>query len=265
MVKLAGGKPVFLHAGADADYKIAPEQLAAAVTPRTAMLIFNSPSNPTGMVYSEAEIRALAAALESHPRVVVLSDEIYEKLIYDGARHFSFAAASPAIEARTLTVNGMSKAYAMTGWRIGYCAGPRPIVAAMERLQSHSTSNATSFCQSASVTALTEVEEEVERMRRAFDERRKVMLGRLRALPGVRCPEARGAFYLFPDASELMRRAGIGGSMELCERWLKELRVNAIPGAACGDDRSIRLSYATSMEQIEKAMDRIEAFARPLA
>ncbi len=263
-VHLSGGKCVYIPTGAAADYKITPKQLEAAITPKTAAFIFNSPSNPSGMVYTPDEIRALAKVLEPNPKIAIVSDEIYERLVYGGMTHLSFAAASPAMKDRTLTVNGMSKSYAMTGWRVGYCAGPRDFVDAMGRMQSHSTSNVTAFCQGASVVALNEGAAEVERMRQSFDERRKDILKRFRAIPGVKCPEPLGAFYVFADVSALYPKAGVKGSMAFCEKLLNEAKVVAVPGEPFGDDNSIRLSYAISAKLIAEGLDRITEFVKKL-
>lgn len=261
-IMMAGGKPVILPTGPEQSFKITPRQLAEAITPRTVAFLLNSPSNPTGMVYTPDEIRALAAVLAEHPGVTIVSDEIYEKLIYGGAEHLSIASISPAIKERTLTVNGMSKTFAMTGWRVGYCAGPKEFIAAMGRLQSHSTSNPTSFCQSAAVAALRDVASEVETMRKAFDERRQYMLKRFAEIEGVNCPEPLGAFYVFPDVSALYERVGVSGSMDFCDRLLNDAKVACVPGAPFGEDRCIRLSYACSMENIKKGLDRIQEFAK---
>jgi aspartate aminotransferase len=259
-VTMAGGKSVFLNTGAAQNFKITPRQLETAITPRTVALILNSPSNPTGMVYSEAELRALAGVLEKHPRVVVISDEIYEKLVYAGEKHVSIAQLSPAMKAQTLLVNGMSKAYAMTGWRLGYTAGPKDFIAAMDRMQSHATSNVTSFCMPAAVVALEQGEAEIERMRAAFDERRKVMVARLNAMPGVVCPEPRGAFYVFPDVSATFKKLGVKDSIGFSEKLLAEAKVSVVPGQPFGANDCVRLSYATSMANIEKGLDRLAKF-----
>ncbi len=262
-IRMGGGKVVAIATGADSDFKIRPEHLEAAMSPRTVAFLINSPSNPTGMVYSPEEIRALARVVEAHPDVTVISDEMYEHLVYDGARTMSFAAAAGMFD-RTITVNGMSKTYAMTGWRIGYCAGPLAVIKAMARLQSHSTSNPTTFCQTASITALREGAADAERMRQSFDARRKVMVAGLRTLPGVRCPEPLGAFYVFPDVSALYEKAGLKGSIDFCDRLLTEARVACVPGLPFGDDRCIRLSYATSKENIEKGLSRLAAWIASL-
>lgn len=263
-IHLAGGKCVFIPTGAGQNYKITPDQLEKAITPKTVGFIFNSPSNPSGMVYTPDEIRALAAVLEKHPRVAIISDEIYERLVYGGMTHLSIAAVSPTMFARTITVNGMSKSYAMTGWRIGYAAGPGDFIDAMGRMQSHSTSNPTAFCQGASVVALNDCADEVERMRQSFDERRKDIVRRMREIPGVICPEPLGAFYVFADISAIYPKAGVKGSLEFCDLLLNKAQVVVVPGEPFGDDNSIRLSYAISAKQIAEGMDRIANFVKSL-
>lgn len=260
MVTMAGGRSVFVEAAVEQQYKIAPAQLEAAITPRTVVFLINSPSNPTGMVYTREELKGLAAVLERHPEIVIVSDEIYEKLVYDGAEHVSIAQLSPALKERTLVVNGMSKAYAMTGWRLGYVAGPLEIVKAMGRLQSHSTSNPTTFCMPAAITALEECEGEIERMVAAFDDRRREMVRLLNGMNGVRCPEPRGAFYTFPDVSAAYARLGVSGSIEFAEKLLNEAKVSVVPGEPFGDDHCIRLAYATSMDKIQTGLARLAQF-----
>jgi aspartate aminotransferase len=263
-IALAGGKTVVIPATSESEYKITPEQLEQAITPKTVAFLINSPGNPTGALYTPEEITALAKVLEQHPGITIISDEIYERLIYGGGRHLSFAAATPAMYERTLTVNGMSKTYAMTGWRIGYCAGPKDFIGAMGKMQSHSTSNATSFCQAASVTALEKGESDILRMRAAFDERRRDMVAKLNSIPGIVCPEPLGAFYAFPDVSALYAKAGVKGSIDFCEKLLDEARVVCVPGMPFGDDAAIRLSYATSPERIGEGLRRIEDFVKKL-
>ena len=261
-VAMGGGKSVFIQTDVTQNFKITPAQLEAAITPKTVALVLNSPSNPTGMLYTREELEGLGAVLERHPNVVIISDEIYEKLIYGGLQHVSIAQLSPTLRERTLLVNGMSKAYAMTGWRMGYVAGPAEFIAAMGRMQSHSTSNPTTFCMPASITALEECEGDIERMRLAFDERRVVMTRLLNDLPGVRCSEPMGAFYCFPDVSETYARLGVKGSIEFCEKLLLEAKVALVPGAPFGNDQCIRLSYATAMGKIEEGLRRIGAFLK---
>ena len=262
MVTIAGGKSVYIEAGVERDFKITPEQLEAAIGPRTRAFILNSPSNPTGMVYERAELEALGAVLERHPEVAIISDEIYEKMVYDGVEHVSMAQLSPALKQQTLLVNGLSKAYSMTGWRLGYMAGPADVIKAVGRLQSHTTSNPVSFAMPAAITALNECEDQVRQMVAAFAERRVVMTGLLNKIPGVRCPEPKGAFYVFPDVSETFGRLGVKDAVEFSSRLLDEARVSVVPGEPFGDNNCIRLSYATSLENINKGLERLADFLK---
>lgn len=266
MVRAAEGEPVIVEAGADADFKITPEQLEAAITPRTVAVFINSPSNPTGAVYSEAELRALAEVIVRKD-IICISDEIYEKLVYGDMKAFSIGSISDEVAARTLTVNGFSKAYSMTGWRLGYTAGPADIIAAMAKLQSHSTSNATSFAQFGAVEAIRNTAQEVEDMRKAFDERRRFLVSALNELPGVTCNLSQGAFYAFPDFSSYHEKsfngAAVKDSMGLAQYLLTEGRVSIVPGVAFGAERHQRFSYATSMENLKMGVERIgEALGR---
>ncbi len=259
-VKLTGGTPVILETEKENGLKIGPGQLKKAITSRTKLFILNSPSNPSGVVYTEEELKELAeVALEAG--IFVLSDEIYEKIIYDGAAHYSIAVQE-GMPKQTIVINGVSKSYAMTGWRIGYAAGPEEIIQAMGKIQSQQTSNACSIAQAAALEALTGPQESVERMRKAFDKRRKYIVQRLNSTPGVSCPEPQGAFYVFPDVSVFygtsLGDTRIDGSVSVCDFLLEEEKVACVPGAGFGADNHIRLSYATSMENIEIAMDRIE-------
>ncbi len=260
-VKLTGGTPVILEAEKENGLKITPGQLRKAITTRTKLFMLNSPSNPSGVVYSEEELKELArVALEAG--IFVLSDEIYEKIIYDGTAHHSIAVQE-GMQGQTIVINGVSKSYAMTGWRIGYAAGPREIIQAMGKIQSQQTSNPCSIAQAAALEALTGPQDSVERMRKAFDERRKYIVQRLNSILGISCPVPQGAFYVFPDFSVFYGTSGgdtrIDGSVSLCDFLLEEQKVACVPGAGFGADNHIRLSYATSMENIEQAMDRIEA------
>lgn len=260
MVRAAEGVPVLLPTTAKQDFKITPDQLAAAITPRTVALLINSPSNPTGAVYSEQELRALADVVVK-ANILCISDEIYEKLMYDGMKHFSIAATSPEMKERTLVVNGFSKAFSMTGWRLGYTAGPQNVLSAMNTLQSHSTSNATTFAQWGGVEAIRNTAEDVEKMRTAFDERRKYLVGALNEIPGAHCNMPKGAFYAFPDMSAHFGKSFVGtkitGSMELAEYLLMEGKVSIVPGIAFGADKHMRFSYANSMENLKKGVERI--------
>uniref|UniRef100_B8HVR3 Aminotransferase n=1 Tax=Cyanothece sp. (strain PCC 7425 / ATCC 29141) TaxID=395961 RepID=B8HVR3_CYAP4 len=258
MVKLADGVPVFVPTDARNRYKITPEQLRASLTPRTRLFVLNSPSNPTGMVYTPAEIRALAEVVVEHDLWVV-SDEIYEKILYDGAEHLSIGAASPAAFEKTIISNGFAKAYAMTGWRVGYLAGPVELIQATTTIQGHSTSNVCTFAQYGAIAALEGSQDCVQTMRQAFAQRRQVMLDQLNAIPGVSCAKPDGAFYLFADIS----KTGLT-SLQFCDALLEQQQVAVIPGIAFGADDHIRLSYATDLETIGRGMERLATFVQSL-
>ena len=277
IAELAGGKVVEIPGPAANDFKITPDQLRSAITPRSRCLILNSPSNPCGTMYAEAELRALAAvvaeaARTTAPDLVVLTDEIYEKIVYGGIPHFSIGSV-PEIAERTLTINGLSKAFAMTGWRIGYAAMPgdfgKRFINAMGTLQGQMTTNITSFCYPAIREALTNpaVGVDVERMREAFARRATLIEGRMAEIPGVRCPKPTGAFYVFPDVSGLFGRkspAGtpIGSAADLAEALLKEAKVAFVPGedfGGCGGNH-VRISFACSEATINAGMDRFAGF-----
>jgi aspartate aminotransferase len=261
-VKLAGGQPVFVEAPEAEGFRVTAAAIARAITPRTRMLILNSPSNPTGAAIRADELRRIAD-LAVERDLLVVSDEIYEKLTYDGLKHVSIASLGEAIYRRTMTVNGFSKAYSMTGWRLGYVAGDAEIVAAMGRIQDQSTSNPTSFAQPGAVAALTGPQEAVAQMAAAFEQRRNVIVDRLNAVPGMHCVKPDGAFYVFPNVSGLFSDR-VPDSDALSEYLLSEAKVAVVPGSGFGAPRHIRLSYATSMDLIEKGVDRIEAAARQL-
>ena len=256
MVKLADGTPVIVPTDASTGYKITPEQLRSAITPKTKLFVLNSPSNPTGMTYTPAEIKALAEVVVEKD-ILVVSDEIYEKILYDGAEHLSIGAVGPEIFARTIISNGFAKAYSMTGWRLGYLAGPIELIKAVTTIQSHGTSNVCTFAQYGAIAALDGSQDCVEEMRGAFAKRREVMFERLNAIPGLLCPKPDGAFYMFPDISKTGMK-----SLEFCDALLESQQVAVIPGIAFGADECIRLSYATDMASIEKGMDRVEKFVR---
>ena len=259
MIKLAGGKPVYLRTGIETGFKVTSEQLEKAITPKTSLLIFNSPSNPTGAIYTEEEMRKIAEVCLKH-HVAVISDEIYEKLIYEG-KHVSFAALSPEVKANTVTVNGVSKSYSMTGWRIGYAAGPRDVIDAMGNLQSHSTSNPTSISQKAAVAGLTGPQEPLEMMRVEFEKRRNYMVKRLGEMPGFKCLLPPGAFYTYPEVSALIGRKIAGklvtSDSVLADILLDDARIAVVPGQAFGSSGNLRFSYATSMKVIEEGMNRL--------
>jgi aspartate aminotransferase len=243
-------------------YKITPAQLKKAVTSKTAMLVLNSPNNPGGFTYTPDELRALAKALEG-TNVCVMSDEIYEKLIYGDTKFISFAALSQDAYNRTLTLNGLSKTYSMTGWRLGYTAGPLDVIKAMARLQDHMTSNPVTFAQYAAIAAMgPQSAAAIEKMRVEFEKRARYMTDRLRAIDGVECTEPTGAFYCFPDVSAHYGRtiggAKITGSMDFAKALLEQAMVGVVPGLPFGCDANVRLSFACSMEQITKGLDRIQ-------
>lgn len=256
MVRLAEGTPVIVPTRAENGYKLTPEELRQAITPRTRLFILNSPSNPTGMVYTPDEIRALAEVIVEHD-IFVVSDEIYEKLLYDGASHISIGSVSPEAFERTIVSNGFAKAYSMTGWRIGYLAGPMDVIKATITVQSHSTSNVCTFAQYGAIAAYEGPQDCVETMRQAFAERRQVMLDLVQAIPGVTCGKPDGAFYLFVNIGKL----GLT-SLEFCDALLEKQHVAVIPGVAFGADDHIRLSYATDMETIRKGIERLDQFVR---
>jgi aspartate aminotransferase len=258
MVKLADGVPVIIQTTAEAGYKVTPAQLRAAVTPKTKLVVLNSPSNPTGMVYTPDEIRALAQVIEEEDLLVV-SDEIYEKLLYDGTKHLSIGSISPEMQARTIVSNGFAKAYAMTGWRVGYLAAPLDLIKAATTIQSHGTSNVCTFAQYGAIAALEGSQDCVQEMLVAFEQRRKVIVEQVRSIPGLSCLMPNGAFYVLVDIGD----TGLP-SLEFCSRLLEELHVAAVPGVAFGVDRCVRLSYATDMATIEQGIGRLGKFVRSL-
>jgi len=256
MVKLASGVPVIVQTDASTGYKITPEQLRQSVTPKTKLFVLNSPSNPTGVVYTPADIQALAEVVVEKD-ILVVSDEIYAHILYDGAKHVSIGSLGPEIFERTIISSGFAKAYSMTGWRIGYLAGPQPLIQATITIQGHSTSNVCTFAQYGALAALESSQDCVEQMRQAFAARRQVMLDRLNAIPGLSCAKPDGAFYMFVNIS----KTGLT-SLEFCDALLESQQVATIPGIAFGADDHIRLSYATDMASIEKGMDRLDKFMR---
>jgi len=261
-VQVAGGVPVVVPTREEDGFRLSPEALQAAVTPRTRALVLNSPSNPTGAMYGRLHLEALAEVLRGNDLLVV-SDDIYQKLVYEGGRFVGLLEVAPDLRDRVVLVNGVSKSYAMTGWRIGYAAGPGPLISAMEKLQSQSTSNPTSFAQKAAAIALTGPQECVDEMVRAFAQRRDFLVEGLNALPGIRCPLPQGAFYAFPNVSGVYgsRFNGfeIRDSFDFAQFLLDEARVALVPGAPFGADAHVRLSYATSIDVIREAMARMEA------
>ena len=258
MVKLAGATPVIVPTSEANGFKITPEQFRDAMTPATKMIILNSPGNPTGSVYTREELLALAeVAVEEE--ILMLSDEIYEKITYDGAVSTSLAGLSKEIYDLTITVNGFSKAYSMTGWRLGYIAAPVSIAVAIDSIQSHSTSNPTSFAQKGALAGLKGDQSFIGEMVKAFNGRREYMYDRLTKIPGITCVKPLGAFYVLPNISSF----GLG-SADFCDKLLDQQKVACVPGIAFGSDAHMRLSYACSMENITKGLDRIEAFCAGL-
>ena len=263
IIRLTGARPVILDAGAEAEFKIRPEQIHEAITPSTRALVINSPSNPTGSGYTRPELEALCEVALNH-NLTIISDEIYEKIVYDGFQPFSPAQLGDEMKNHTVVINGASKAYAMTGWRIGYLAAPPEVAAAVSKLQSQSTSNPTSIAQAATVEALTnpKVEEDVQAMRAEFLKRRDYLMSRYAALKGIECLKPVGTFYSFPDISGLFGKShegkAIDGSLSFCEFLLDTVKVAVVPGVAFGADHHVRLSFATSLDVLKEAMDRLE-------
>ncbi len=260
MVKLLGGKPVFIPTQEESGFKLTAEQLRQALSPRTRALILNSPCNPTGAVLAREELGAIGEVLTG-TEVLIISDEIYEKLVYDEVKHTSMVAACPQLKPIVAVVGGVSKTYAMTGWRIGYIAAPRELVAAMSKLQSHTTSGASSISQRAALAALTGEQEEVEKMRVRFQSRRDAMVQGLSALQDVTVKTPEGAFYVFPNISKLIGRElggkQIEGSLALAEVLLRKAKVAVVPGVAFGSDNHLRLSFATDIDTIKRGIERI--------
>jgi aspartate aminotransferase len=260
-VVLAGGTPVFIQTDEGSDFKITPRQLEAAITPRTKAMILNSPCNPTGTSYTGEELRAIAQVCLAHD-FIIISDDIYERLIYDGQVFSNIVQVAPELKQRVVLVNGVSKTYAMTGWRIGYACGPQELIAAMTKMQSQSTSNACSIAQKASVEAIAGSQEKVTAMVQEFEKRRTYIVQRLNAMPGVSCFNSTGAFYAFPNFSALYGKSFngkvIASSTDLADYLLEEAKVALVPGIAFGDDRYARLSYAIGLENIAEGMDRLE-------
>ncbi len=258
MALLADGVPVFINASAAAGYKITPQQLEAAITPRSKLIFINSPSNPTGAAYTKTELQAIGAVLAEHPQIVIASDEMYEHIYWAPERFTSFVQANPHLYDRTVTINGVSKAYAMTGWRIGYCGGPKELVAAMATIQGQSTSNASSISQRASTVALNGDQGCVDDMNKAFKARHDFVVAGLNAIPGVSCLPGAGTFYAFADVEGAMRALGIKDDNEFAEYLLIHAGVAVVPGSGFGAPNHMRISFACSMETLEKALRRIE-------
>jgi aspartate aminotransferase len=257
MVLLAGAEPVIVHAGIEQDFKISPGQLRAALTGRTRLLFLNSPSNPTGASYDRAELLALGAVLADFPDVVIVADDMYEHIHWADEPFVSFAAACPDLYDRTVTVNGVSKAYAMTGWRIGYAAGPASLVTAMTTVQSQCTTNACSVSQAAAQAALDGDQAVVAEMAAAFRQRHDYLVGALNELPGVECRPGEGTFYAFPRVAGAIERLGVDGDTGFCEHLLHEADLALVPGSAFGAEGYVRFSYACSVDALHEAVRRL--------
>ena len=260
-VKLAGGVPVYVEGTREQSYKITEDQLRAAVTDKTKAVIINSPSNPSGMIYSREELAELAAVAEEKD-ILIVSDEIYEKLVYNGIEHFSIAQLSDAVKARTIVVNGVAKSHSMTGWRIGYAAGDADIINAMTDLASHSTSNATTTAQYATVEAYNGSQDTVEEMRQAFESRLEKIYPQVSAIHGFHVLKPQGAFYLLPDVAEAMAHTGYDSVDAFAADILTEANVAVIPCSGFGTPTTMRLSYATSLDLLEEAVRRIDSFVK---
>jgi aspartate aminotransferase len=270
MAMMADARPVFVAAGIEQGFKITPQQLERAITPRSRLIWINSPSNPTGAVYTAAELKALGEVLRKHPDIVIASDDMYEHILLDGSQFVNILNVCPDLYPRTVTMNGVSKAYSMTGWRIGYCGGPQELIEAMENVQSHSTSNPASISQYAAEAALTGDQSCIDPMVAAFKERGRFVAEGLNRIPGVKCLQPAGAFYAFPDCREVIRKLHAAGriaaptDLALCDYLLAQPQaVAAVPGSAFGAEGYLRISFATSLENIKKAVERMASAMAP--
>jgi aspartate aminotransferase len=261
MIALAGGKPVIIQTTDKTNFKATPETIEKVLTKKTKAIVINSPSNPTGVTYSQEELKTIADVCVKH-KIFIISDDIYEKLVYDKFKFISIAQVSPQAKELTIVINGASKAYAMTGWRIGYTAGPKDIISAMSKIQSQSTSNACSISIKAAVEALNGSQECVENMRKEFEKRRDYIVARLNSIHGITCRKPEGAFYVFPNVKELLGKTfdskTINTDLEFADYLLNYAKIAVVPGTAFGAEGYIRLSYATSIENIKSGMDRLE-------
>lgn len=258
-VKLAGGVPVYIEGLEGNQFKVTPEQIKSAISKKTKAIIINSPSNPTGVLYTAEELLELGkVCLEEN--ILIVSDEIYEKLVYGNHKHVSIAQISPELKEQTVVINGVSKSHSMTGWRIGYAAGNSKVIEAMTNLASHSTSNPTTTAQYAAIAAYNGPQEPVEEMRLAFEERLEIIFDKLMAIPGFTCVKPQGAFYLYPNVKKAAEMTGYNNVDDFVEALLVEAKVAVVPGSGFGTPENIRLSYATSLELLEKAVERIHQF-----
>jgi aspartate aminotransferase len=265
IVRLGGGTPVIIEARIEDGFRLQAEALEKAITPKTKWIIFNQPSNPTGACYTREQLKAITDVLMKHPHVWVMTDDMYEHLVYGGFKFTSIAAAEPGLYERTLTINGVSKAYSMTGWRIGYCGGPEPLIKAMTKLQSQSVSNPTSISQWAAVEALNGPQDFIPKFQKIFEERRDLVVSMLNQASGIECPKPEGAFYVYPTIRKLIGKKTLAGKTiatdeDFAGELLEAEGVAVVHGAAFGASPFFRISYATSTEQLEEACKRMQRF-----
>ncbi|MBT3440242.1 MAG: pyridoxal phosphate-dependent aminotransferase, partial [Gammaproteobacteria bacterium] len=257
MAILADATPVFIEAGLDQDFKITPDQLEASITPKSKLFVLNSPSNPTGSVYSRSEIIALGEVLERHPHVLTIRDDIYEHIRWGEDDFVNIAMACPNLKERVVILNGVSKAYAMTGWRIGYAAGPEAVIKAMKKIQGQSTSNPSSISQAAALEAITGDQSFISMMVEAFERRHEFLVNSLNEIDGIECPRSGGAFYSFPKVQGLIQRLGLKDDVEFSTFCLEKLSLAVVPGSAFGAPGYVRLSFATSMDNIKLSVEKL--------
>jgi len=260
MALLAGGKPVIVEADIEQGFKITPQQLASAITSKTKMVVINSPSNPTGAVYTAKELKALGEVLKQHPDIVIASDDMYEHILLDDIPFTNILEVCPELTDRTVVMNGVSKAYSMTGWRIGYAGGPKDLIGAMRKVQSQSTSNPCSISQAASTEALNGSQECIQTMLTEFKKRHEFVVERINEIPGFKCIPAAGAFYAFMDVKDAMKQKGYKTDADFATAILEEVEVAAVPGSGFGAEGHLRISFATSMVNLINALDRIDSF-----
>ncbi|MGE4500874.1 MAG: pyridoxal phosphate-dependent aminotransferase [Hydrogenovibrio sp.] len=260
MALLAGGEPIIIEAGIEQGFKITASQLEAAITPKTKLVVINSPSNPTGAVYTPEELKALGEVLTKHPDILIASDDMYEHILLTDTPFTNILEVCPELTDRTVVMNGVSKAYSMTGWRIGYAGGPKDIIAAMRKVQSQSTSNPCSISQAASVEALNGDQGCIQTMLVEFKKRHDFVVERINQIPGFKCIPAAGAFYAFMDVRDAMKQKGVETDADFATAILEEVDVAAVPGSGFGAEGYLRISFATSMDNLVNALDRIEAF-----
>lgn len=260
MALLAGGEPIIIEAGIEQGFKITPSQLEAAITPKTKLVVINSPSNPTGAVYTPEELKALGKVLTKHPDILIASDDMYEHILLTDTPFTNILEVCPELTDRTVVMNGVSKAYSMTGWRIGYAGGPKDIIAAMRKVQSQSTSNPCSISQAASVEALNGDQGCIQTMLVEFKKRHDFVVERINQIPGFKCIPAAGAFYAFMDVRDAMKQKGVETDADFATAILEEVDVAAVPGSGFGAEGYLRISFATSMDNLVNALDRIDGF-----